>query len=95
LSEPAISALRVAAVLGPAFAAADLGIVTGRRGSELTGVAEALKAGVLAEPVPGTLAFRHGLVHQALYHPQRDARRRPGRGHPVRRSTDGCPARFC
>jgi DNA-binding CsgD family transcriptional regulator len=68
LSSQAISPLRVAAVLGPTFTVADLGIVIGRRASELIEVVdEAVSAGVLAESVPGTLAFRHGLVHQTLY----------------------------
>jgi DNA-binding CsgD family transcriptional regulator/tetratricopeptide (TPR) repeat protein len=67
LSESAMSALRVAAVLGPTFSIADLGIVTGRGASDRIGLDEALRAGVLAESAPGALAFRHGLVHQTLY----------------------------
>jgi DNA-binding CsgD family transcriptional regulator len=68
LTEPVISALRMAAVLGTAFTVADLAIVTGRRTTELIGVMdEAVGAGVLIESTPGTLAFRHGLVHQSLY----------------------------
>jgi len=67
LSEQALSALRVAAVLGPTFSVAELGIVTGRSPGDLSELDEALHAGVLAESAPGTLAFRHGLVHQTLY----------------------------
>jgi DNA-binding CsgD family transcriptional regulator len=68
LSASAMSALRVAAVLGPAFSVTDLSIVTGKRASELTDVVvEAVKSGVLIESVPGMLAFRHGLVHHTLY----------------------------
>lgn len=68
LSEPTMAPLRVAAVLGPVFSVADLGIVIGRRASELIEVVgEAVSAGVLTEAGPGSLAFRHGLVHQTLY----------------------------
>jgi predicted ATPase len=68
LSEPAMSALRVAAVLGPSFSAADLGIVTGIRAADIIEVVnEAINAGVLAGSPLGTLTFRHGLVHQTLY----------------------------
>lgn len=68
LSEPAMSALRVAAVLGQAFSVTDLGTVSGQRASELTDVmVEAVKAGVLTDSVPGMLAFRHELIHHTLY----------------------------
>jgi DNA-binding CsgD family transcriptional regulator/tetratricopeptide (TPR) repeat protein len=68
LSSPAVSALRLAAVLGPAFSVADLGTVMGQRASALIEVVEeAVSAGVLAESAPGMLVFRQGLVHQALY----------------------------
>jgi DNA-binding CsgD family transcriptional regulator len=68
LSEPTMSGLRVAAVLGPAFSADDLRVVTGQRATELIDVVnEAVSAGVLTESGPQTLAFRHGLVHQTLY----------------------------
>jgi DNA-binding CsgD family transcriptional regulator len=68
LSEPTVSALRVAAVLGPTFSVADLGIVTGQRSSDLKEVVgEAVAAGVLTEGASAALAFRHGLVHQTLY----------------------------
>jgi DNA-binding CsgD family transcriptional regulator/tetratricopeptide (TPR) repeat protein len=68
LSQETMSALRVAATLGPVFSVADLATVTGHRATELIEVVdEAVSAGVLAESVPGMLAFRHGLVHQALY----------------------------
>src|ERR1700733_393635 len=68
LSAAAMSALRVAAVLGPAFSVTDLSIVSGQRASELTDVmVEAVKAGVLVDSVPGMLAFRHELIHHTLY----------------------------
>jgi DNA-binding CsgD family transcriptional regulator len=68
LSEPVISALRVAAVLGPTFSVADLGIVTGQRAHDLVDVVgEAVGAGVLTEHDPAALMFRHVLVHQTLY----------------------------
>jgi DNA-binding CsgD family transcriptional regulator len=68
LSEPAMSALRVGAVLGPSFSVADLSTVSGQRASDLVGlVAEAVQAGVLTETVQG-LAFRHDLIHHTLYH---------------------------
>jgi hypothetical protein len=48
---------------------ADLSTVTGQRASELSDVVvEAVKAGVLTDSAPGTLAFRHELIHHALYH---------------------------
>jgi DNA-binding CsgD family transcriptional regulator len=68
LSEPARSALQVAAVIGQAFSVADLVTITGRQSTEFIKVIEeSVSAGVLTESAPGTLAFRHGLVHQALY----------------------------
>jgi DNA-binding CsgD family transcriptional regulator len=68
LSPRAMSALQMAAVLGPVFSVADLSTVTGQPASEFSEVvAEALSAGVLAESARATLAFRHGLVHQTLY----------------------------
>jgi DNA-binding CsgD family transcriptional regulator len=68
LPETVLSALRVAAVLGPSFSVADLSTVSGQRASELTGVvAEAVQAGVLIEAAQG-MAFRHDLIHHTLYH---------------------------
>jgi DNA-binding CsgD family transcriptional regulator len=68
LSGPVMSALRMAAVLGPVFSVTDLGVLTGQRASGLIGVVgEAVEAGVVTDAVPGMLAFRHGLVHQTLY----------------------------
>jgi DNA-binding CsgD family transcriptional regulator/tetratricopeptide (TPR) repeat protein len=68
LSEAALSALRVAAVLGPAFSVTDLGTVTGQRATELAdAMVEAVKAGVLTDAAPGALAFRHQLIHHTLY----------------------------
>ena len=68
LSEPLISALRVAAVLGPTFSVADLGTVIGQRATDLVPiVGEAVSAGVLTDRGPAALTFRHVLVHQTLY----------------------------
>jgi predicted ATPase len=68
LSEPTTRVLRMAALLGAEFRLDNLNTVTGQPTSLLTGVIdEAMAAGVLAESGP-TLAFRHGLIHEALYH---------------------------
>jgi DNA-binding CsgD family transcriptional regulator len=68
LSGPATAALQVASVLGPVFSVADLAVVTGQQANDLvTIVGEGVTAGVLVEHDPSALAFRHGLVHQALY----------------------------
>jgi len=67
LPGPAVGVLRWAAVLGSEFPVTDLGLVTGRPAGELAGVMEqAMAAGVVAEAGP-RLAFRHGLIRQALY----------------------------
>jgi DNA-binding CsgD family transcriptional regulator len=69
LSEPAMSALRVGAALGPAFSVADLSTVTGQTAIDLTGVlVEAVNASVLTGSVTGELAFRHELIRHTLYH---------------------------
>lgn len=68
LPEPVTSTLRMAAVLGPVFSVTDLALLTGRRPSDMIGVVrESVRAGVVTDAEPGMLAFRHGLVHQALY----------------------------
>ncbi len=68
LSRPATVALQVASVLGPAFAVADLAVVTGQRATDLMAVVgEGITAGVLSEHDPTDLAFRHGLIHHTLY----------------------------
>lgn len=67
LSEPAVEALRMAALLGTDFAVSNLSVVTGRAATLLVPVVdEALSAGVLVESAD-RLAFRHGLIRQALY----------------------------
>jgi DNA-binding CsgD family transcriptional regulator len=67
LSPEATSALRIAALLGSAFSVYDLATVTGSATSTLLPVLdEAIAAGVLAE-TGDRLAFRHGLIRQALY----------------------------
>ena len=58
--------LQVAALLGSAFAVADVAAVLGRPVTDLLGrVAEATDGGVLTA-LPGRLAFRHPLVRAAL-----------------------------
>src|SRR6266545_3422599 len=58
-----------AALLGREFSMKHLRAVTGQSGTELAGVVrDAVAAGVLAESGSGDrLAFRHGLIRQALY----------------------------
>ena len=66
LSEQAVGVLRLAAVLGPRFSVAHLGLLAGRLATDLAGVvAEAVTAGVLVES-DGRLGFRHELIRQAL-----------------------------
>jgi DNA-binding CsgD family transcriptional regulator len=69
LSEPATAVLQLAALLGREFPVEHLRVATGKTAGELAGVVEeAVAAGVLAEAGPGgRLAFRHGLIQQALY----------------------------
>jgi DNA-binding CsgD family transcriptional regulator len=69
LSEPGTAVLRLAALLGPEFPIEHLRIATGQTDADLGGVVkEAVTAGVLAETGSGDrLAFRHGLIRQALY----------------------------
>jgi DNA-binding CsgD family transcriptional regulator len=66
LPERTVAVLRVAALLGVRFSMRDLAVVAGVPGPELAGVvSEAVASGVLAES--GTeVAFRHGLIQQAL-----------------------------
>jgi DNA-binding CsgD family transcriptional regulator len=67
LSQRSRSVLGLAAVLGPAFSVADLGVVTGAAATDLVAVVdEAVAAGVLAGS-GDRLVFRHGLIRQALY----------------------------
>ncbi|MGW4114433.1 BTAD domain-containing putative transcriptional regulator [Actinosynnema sp. NPDC004786] len=67
LSAEALDLLRRAALLGAAFAPGDAAVVAGRPVSELVAaVEEATAAGVLVE-AGAEFAFRHHLVHQALY----------------------------
>jgi len=66
LSEPTLDALRVAALLGARFSVQDLAAALGRMAQDLVDeVGEGVAAGVLAEAGP-ELAFRHGLIQQAL-----------------------------
>jgi chloramphenicol 3-O-phosphotransferase len=66
LSEQTRELLRVAALLGSAFAIADAAAVLGRPVTDLLGrVTEATSAGVLTE-LPGRLAFRHPLVRAVI-----------------------------
>ncbi|HEX6342291.1 BTAD domain-containing putative transcriptional regulator [Umezawaea sp.] len=67
LSAEALDLLRRAALLGTAFAPGDAAVVAGQSVRELVAsVEEAMAAGVLVE-VGATFAFRHHLVHRALY----------------------------
>ena len=67
LSEAAAEMLRWAAVLGLEFSVTELETVTKRQASHLMAVvAEAIAAGVLADAGP-RLAFRHGLIRQAVH----------------------------
>jgi len=69
LPERVTSVLRLASLLGREFSMKHLRAVTGQSGTELAGVVrDAVAAGVLAESGSGDrLAFRHGLIWQALY----------------------------
>jgi DNA-binding CsgD family transcriptional regulator len=59
--------LRLASLLGDAFAVIDLATVTGRRATDLVAeLRDAIRAGLLADH-GGTLAFRHQLVREAIY----------------------------
>jgi DNA-binding CsgD family transcriptional regulator/tetratricopeptide (TPR) repeat protein len=67
LPEDAVGVLRWAALLGHEFSVADLEVVSARSAGELMAVVEAAAgAGVLME-AGVRLAFRHGLIRQALY----------------------------
>jgi DNA-binding CsgD family transcriptional regulator len=67
LSDQSIAVLRCAASLPPEFSIEHLRIVTGRSATELMHVVEeAVNAGVLADAGP-RMAFRHGLIRQALH----------------------------
>ncbi len=67
VSGPVREVLRAAALLGVEFAVPDLAIVLGRGVADLMkAVDEARVAGVLAESGNG-LAFRHPVIHAALY----------------------------
>ncbi|WP_143022965.1 BTAD domain-containing putative transcriptional regulator [Lentzea jiangxiensis] len=66
-SAEALGLLRWAALLGTAFAPGDAAVVAGRPVSELVAaVEEAMAAGILVEE-GAEFAFRHHLVHHALY----------------------------
>jgi DNA-binding NarL/FixJ family response regulator/tetratricopeptide (TPR) repeat protein len=67
LSPAALSMLGTAALLGTEFSVTDLALVLGRQPTELIGeLQEAQAAGVVTES-SSSLAFRHGLIRQALY----------------------------
>src|SRR5260370_1679114 len=67
LAEDVVTVLRWAAVLGHEFSVTDLQVVTGRPAGDLADIiASAQVAGVVADAGP-RLAFRHGLIRQALY----------------------------
>jgi DNA-binding NarL/FixJ family response regulator len=62
LSPDARSALEAAAVVGTSFELALLSALT-----DDEGVGETIEHGLLVEPEPGTAAFRHDLVREAVY----------------------------
>ncbi|MEA2678086.1 MAG: hypothetical protein QOJ81_2227, partial [Chloroflexota bacterium] len=67
LAMPTTSALRMAAILGETFSAADLAVSLATTAADLAGpLKEALSAGVLTDEGP-RLAFRHDLVREAIY----------------------------
>jgi predicted ATPase len=67
LSEETLDVLRTASVLGSAFSAADLATVLGRPSGDLVPVlTDALQAGVVTGAGP-RFAFRHDVVHEAIY----------------------------
>jgi DNA-binding CsgD family transcriptional regulator len=66
LSDRAVAALRVAALLGARFSVRDLAVIAGLQPLELVRVvSEAVAAGVVVE-AGLDLVFRHGLIQQAL-----------------------------
>jgi DNA-binding CsgD family transcriptional regulator len=66
LSEPAVTTLRLAALLGSRFTVEHLTVVTGEPATALLpSICEAVAAGVLTD-AGDALAFRHGLVQQTL-----------------------------
>jgi DNA-binding CsgD family transcriptional regulator len=67
LSEDAAGVLRWAAVLGVQFSVTDLEVVTGRSAGELIGVVDAAVTSGVVAGAGARLAFRHGLIRQALY----------------------------
>ncbi|MFJ9850365.1 LuxR C-terminal-related transcriptional regulator [Streptomyces sp. NPDC101150] len=67
LPTDAVETLRLAALLGPEFGAAELAAATGRLPSDLFGTVDAaMAAGVLAD-AGERLAFRHPAIRQHLY----------------------------
>jgi DNA-binding CsgD family transcriptional regulator len=67
LSEPTIRMLRMAALLGPEFSVAELATMLGQEPTALVApVEEAMLAGVLSD-AGAVMAFRHPLIHEALY----------------------------
>jgi DNA-binding CsgD family transcriptional regulator len=89
LPAPVREVLQAAALLGAEFDVADLAIVTGRRVADLApAIADARAAGVLAE-AETRLAFRHPLIHTALYHqlpPPTRAARHHNAAHALRQA---------
>lgn len=68
LSAETLDVLHTASVLGSAFAASDLAVVLGRRGSDLVPILEeAVEAGLVTGAGPD-FSFRHDVVREAIYH---------------------------
>lgn len=71
-----VELLRTAAILGSSFHVADLAVVTGRSAIELAAALDpALRSGFIHDD-DARLAFRHDLVHEAVYADVPDALRR-------------------
>jgi DNA-binding CsgD family transcriptional regulator len=67
LSEPTVSVLRLAALLGPHVDPADLELISGRSATEIaSALEEALKSRVLEDDA-GSFVFRHDIVREAIY----------------------------
>lgn len=68
LPDATLATLRVAAVLGDVFSLVDLSTITGRGAVELVEHLRPAVGSRLLREESGKLAFRHQLVHDAIYH---------------------------
>jgi len=84
VSDPTMDVLRSAALLGVAFSVTDLAAVTDRTVPELApAIDEGVAAGLLVES-GSRLAFRHGLIREALHNQTPSALRLALHGHAAR-----------